>query len=99
MGYDAYITRYHRTNKPNTIIIRNDSDINKVINTVIENQDNFEYEDIETVKDRIKHDSCKYAKKQYTYINDIPGSVVVEFTASDSDIKKVAEIISDFVQN
>ncbi|MCI5606250.1 MAG: tRNA (adenosine(37)-N6)-dimethylallyltransferase MiaA, partial [Spirochaetia bacterium] len=28
----------------------------------------FEYEDIETVKDRIKHDSCKYAKKQYTYI-------------------------------
>lgn len=59
----------------------------------------FEYEDIETVKDRIKHDSCKYAKKQYTYIKDIPGSVVVEFTASDSDIKKVAEIISDFVQN
>lgn len=59
----------------------------------------FEYEDIETVKDRIKHDSCKYAKKQYTYINDIPGSVVVDFTASDSDIKKVAEIISDFVQN
>ncbi|MDY5123678.1 MAG: tRNA (adenosine(37)-N6)-dimethylallyltransferase MiaA [Treponema sp.] len=59
----------------------------------------FEYEDIETVKDRIKHDSCKYAKKQYTYIKDFPGSVVVEFTASDSDIKKVAEIISDFVQN
>ena len=48
MGYDAYITRYHRTNKPNTVIIRNDSDINKVVNTVIENQDNFEYEDIDS---------------------------------------------------
>ena len=48
MGYDAYITRYHRTNKPNTIIIRNDSDINKVVNTVIENQDNFEYEDVDS---------------------------------------------------
>ena len=48
MGYDAYITRYHRTNKLNTIIIRNDSDINKVVNTVIENQDNFEYEDIDS---------------------------------------------------
>lgn len=48
MGYDAYITRYHRTNKPNTVIVRNDSDINKVVNTVIENQDNFEYEDIDS---------------------------------------------------
>ena len=48
MGYDAYITKYHRTNKPNTVIIRNDSDINKVVNTVIENQDNFEYEDIDS---------------------------------------------------
>ena len=48
MGYDAYITRYHRTNKLNTVIVRNDSDINKVVNTVIENQDNFEYEDIDS---------------------------------------------------
>ena len=48
MGYDAYITRYHRTNKSNTVIVRNDSDINKVVNTVIENQDNFEYEDIDS---------------------------------------------------
>ena len=48
MGYDAYITRYHRTNKPNTIIIRNDSDINKVINAIIDNQDMFEYEDIDS---------------------------------------------------
>ena len=56
MGYDAYITRYHRTNKPNTVIVRNDSDINKVINTVIENQDNFEYE--KEGKDYIHDFSC-----------------------------------------
>ena len=48
MGYDAYITRYHRTNKPNTVIIRNDSDIKKVVNAVIEDYDNFEYEDIDS---------------------------------------------------
>ena len=41
MGYDAYITRYHRTNKPNTVIVRNDSDINKVVDTVINHDGNF----------------------------------------------------------
>ena len=48
MGYDAYITRYHRINESNTIIIRNDSDINKVINAVIDDYDDFKYEDIDS---------------------------------------------------
>lgn len=48
MGYDAYITRYHRTNKPNSVIICNDSDINKVVNTVINHDESFEYEDIDS---------------------------------------------------
>ena len=48
MGYDAYITRYHRINKPNSVIIHNDSDINKVIDTVINYDGSFEYEDIDS---------------------------------------------------
>lgn len=49
MGYDAYITRYHYTNKQNiTVIIREDSDINKIVNAIIDNQNLFEYEDIDS---------------------------------------------------
>lgn len=48
MGYDAYITKYHRINKPNSIVIRNDNDINKVIDTVINHDGSFEYEDIDS---------------------------------------------------
>lgn len=55
----------------------------------------FEYNDIETIKERIKHDSCKYAKKQYTYIRDIPGSIVVPFTADDESLSNVKNIISE----
>lgn len=48
MGYDAYITRYHLVNKSNTIIIREDSDINKIVKAIIDNQNMFEYEDIDS---------------------------------------------------
>lgn len=48
MGYDAYITRYHRTNESNTIIIHNDSDVNKIVNTIINDHDDFKYEDIDS---------------------------------------------------
>ena len=49
MGYDAYITRYHCTNKQNiTVIIREDSDINKIVNAIIDNQNLFEREDIDS---------------------------------------------------
>ena len=48
MGYDAYITRYHRTDKPNSVIIHNNSDINKVVDTVINHDGSFESEDIDS---------------------------------------------------
>lgn len=48
MGYDAYITRYHLVNKSNTIVIREDSDINKIVKAIIDNQSMFEYEDIDS---------------------------------------------------
>ena len=53
----------------------------------------FLYEDIETVKEKIKHNSCKYAKKQYTYINDIPGSIRIPFQAENEDFSTISKII------
>lgn len=57
----------------------------------------FESDDIEVVREKIKHDSCKYAKKQYTYIRDIPGSKIIDFNASESDLENVKEICRDFI--
>ena len=35
---------------------------------------------INQIKEEIKHHSCKYAKKQYTLIRDIPGSTIIDFS-------------------
>jgi len=45
------------------------------------------------VKEAIIHHSCKYAKKQFTYIKDIPGSIIIPFSARQEDVEKVAETI------
>ncbi len=58
----------------------------------------FETENIDEVKEKIKHDSCKYAKKQYTYIHDIEGSNIIDFSASDEDFEKVAEVCRSFLK-
>ena len=52
----------------------------------------FNYEDKETIRYEIKHHSCKYAKKQYTYIKDIPFSHVIEYRGME-DIQKVIDVI------
>ena len=54
----------------------------------------FESEDIDEISEAIKHHSCKYAKKQYTYIRDIPGSTVIDFSASESDFEKITDLIN-----
>ena len=54
-------------------------------------------EKIEEIKENIKHHSTKYAKKQYTYIRDIPGSQVIEFNATESDIRNITEIINTWI--
>ena len=58
-------------------------------------QNHKEY--IETVKAAIKHHSCKYAKKQFTYIKDIPGSIVLPYSGSDADLATAAQKIQTFV--
>ena len=45
------------------------------------------------VREEIKHHSCKYAKKQYTYIRDIPGSIRVEYSGKNEEIEQIADII------
>ena len=50
-------------------------------------------EKVEEIKEAIKHHSTKYAKKQYTYIRDIPGSQVIDYCGTDNDIQKIKNII------
>ena len=55
----------------------------------------FENTDVEKIKEEIKHHSTKYAKKQYTYIRDIPGSLVVDFDSDSEDcLEKVYELLT-----
>lgn len=52
--------------------------------------------DFENVMQEIKHDSRKYAKKQYSYISNIPGAVKIDVSDDGkmiSEIKKVLEAI------
>jgi len=56
----------------------------------------FEEASVEEIKYQIKHHSCKYAKKQYTYIRDIPAGLVIPYTASKEDIEKVYKIIKEY---
>ena len=53
----------------------------------------FEYADEATVREEIKHHSRKYAKKQYTYIRDIQGAQVINFTGSTEEINRIKDII------
>ena len=53
----------------------------------------FESINIEEIREAIKHHSCKYAKKQYTYIRDIPGSTVIDFSGSEEDFEKITGLI------
>lgn len=48
MGYDAYITKYSCTNKSNTIIIRGDSSIEGIVNTILERYDEFNSIDLDS---------------------------------------------------
>lgn len=53
----------------------------------------FESSNIEEIREAIKQHSCKYAKKQYTYIRDIPGSTVIDFSGSEEDFEKITGLI------
>ena len=52
----------------------------------------FSLSELDEIRDNIKRNSRKYAKKQFTYMKDIPGAEI--FNADDSDL--VIKKISDF---
>lgn len=56
-------------------------------------QEWFDYTNKEEIKAQIIHHTRKYAKKQYTCIRDIPGSIIIPFSASPVDIDKVCDIL------
>lgn len=53
----------------------------------------FKYDSEEEIKNAIISNSWKYAKKQYTYIRDIPNSIVIPFSSTDEDIINVGKEI------
>ena len=56
----------------------------------------YDISQLEEIKESIKHHSTKYAKKQYTYIRDIPGSEIISFSANNEEDYRhiIAEINS-----
>lgn len=58
-------------------------------------QEFFLYDSDEKIKERIIHNSKKYAKKQYTYIRDIPGSINISYKATENDIEKVYNLLKE----
>ena len=58
-------------------------------------QEWFQYNTKEEIKSQIIHHTRKYAKKQYTYIRDIPGSIIIPFKNPAEDIYKVTDILKN----
>ncbi|MCQ2591545.1 MAG: tRNA (adenosine(37)-N6)-dimethylallyltransferase MiaA [Treponema sp.] len=56
----------------------------------------FESESEDEIKENIKKHSCKYAKKQYTYIRDIPESIIIPFDGNEENIVAVENEIRQF---
>lgn len=54
-------------------------------------------EGIERIKYEIKRNSRKYAKKQYTFMSDIPGAKIVEIKDEESTLMEVESIIKAFL--
>ena len=53
----------------------------------------FLYDDLEKIKERIVHNTKIYAKKQITFMRNIPGAIEIPYTASKDDIEKVKSLL------
>ncbi len=54
---------------------------------------------INQIKEEIIHHSCKYAKKQYTLIRDIPGSTIIDFSGSEENFEEISGKINVLADN
>lgn len=59
----------------------------------------FEYQDENLIREKIKRNSRKYAKKQYTFMKEIPNSVIIDLNSCECLNEKVYSIIKDFFMN
>lgn len=59
----------------------------------------FEFDDLEIIREQIKHNSRKYAKKQYSYMNGIPCSKIIPMDSGENPEKLISEEIMEFFQN
>lgn len=62
---------------------------------------NYDYdspEGIEKIKYEIKRNSRKYAKKQYVFMNDIPGAVKVQISNQEEAERVVFKIVEKFLK-
>lgn len=59
--------------------------------------DRFSAEGVEMIKSEIKHSSRKYAKKQYTFMNDIPSAKKINADDEEKMFSEVSETINDFL--
>ena len=59
----------------------------------------FDKNNIPKIKEQIIHHSCKYAKKQYTYIRDIKGSNIIKYNGSEENFSQVISLIQDWKKN
>lgn len=48
----------------------------------------------EAVKDKIKADTRRYAKRQYTYMKEIPGAVFIQAKEKDAVLKEVSDFFN-----
>ena len=59
----------------------------------------FEHHNIEKIKEEIIHHSCKYAKKQFTYIRDIECSNIIKYDASEENFMQIVSLIQEWKKN
>lgn len=59
----------------------------------------FEHHNIEKIKEEIIHHSCKYAKKQFTYIRDIECSNIIKYDASEENFMQIISLIQEWKKN
>lgn len=57
----------------------------------------FTEEKIRKIKEKIVRNSRKYAKKQFTYVRDIPGSKIVKFLGTPENYDEISSIIKNWI--
>lgn len=58
----------------------------------------FTKENVNKIKQEIIHHSCKYAKKQFTYIRDIKGSKIIKYSGTQENYDEISKIIKQWLK-